>query len=530
MRLINIKSMVLEEFFGHKIPPYAILSHCWGVEELSFQDIHKSDRQSKRGFAKIDFACRQANFDGFRHAWIDTCCIDKSSSVELSEAINSMYSWYAKAAACYVYLEDVTSSNSPDETFGQLEKSRWFTRGWTLQELLAPQDVNFYDKHWRIVGTKKSICQLLSKITHIPQLVLQDRSHLKSVGAAQRMSWAANGQTTRLEDIAYCLLGLFDVNIPLLYGEGEKAFLRLQEEILRVSDDQSLFAWDSTGLTLFSSNYGFLAKSPAAFSFAGAIVPIPSVLGVHSFSMTNKGLCISLPLLVRNDEIIGLLNCRQKGDFSSIAGVRLLQTSNPSVFNRDPHSFVKYFGPDEVAEATNHTVYISGNQPLYAPWEIYKTFILRRIRGDVPHDYIFSKAGSMLFDWEDDNAGTNIVRTVWERTLHRCRLAFGLYDKIKGHTWLVMLLVYMEGDGTFTHFTSTTVFLSNKAATEEWNHLHFSTGSHHCEDCWGLSKDAGFKFKLVERLMLNQKVILVDVRMPPRESAETDWDNQRYSI
>ncbi len=194
MRLINIEKMILEVFFGHQIPPYAILSHTWGKEELSFQDIQKSGSRSKHGFAKIDFACRQAKLEGFRHAWIDTCCIDKSSSVELSEAINSMYSWYAKAAACYVYLEDVTVSAIFDETSSQFEKSRWFTRGWTLQELLAPQDVHFYDENWKSIGTKKKLCKLVSKITQIPELVLQDKMHLKSIGVAQRMSWAAKGR------------------------------------------------------------------------------------------------------------------------------------------------------------------------------------------------------------------------------------------------------------------------------------------------------------------------------------------------
>jgi hypothetical protein len=432
-----------------------------------------------------------------------------------------MYSWYAKAAACYVYLEDVTASATSDETFGHFEKSRWFTRGWTLQGLLAPQDVHFYDKNWKSIGTKKKLCKLVSKITQIPELVLQDRMHLKSIGAAQRMSWAAKRQTTRLEDIAYCLLGLFDVNIPLLYGEGKKAFRRLQEEILRVSDDQSLFAWDPTGffmLNLFSSNYGFLAPSPAAFEFAGAIVPIPSVLNVHSFSMTNKGLCICLPLLSREDEIVGLLNCRQRGDFSSIAGVRLLQTSNPSVFERDPHSFVKYFSSGEVKEATSHTIYISGSQPLYPPWGFYKTFILRRIRGE--HDYIFTKAGTLLFDWEDDLAGTNIVRTVWERTFNLCRLAFGLYDRSKGHTWLVLLLIYWDAGGIFSRYTSTAVFLSDEYAVGEWNRLHFSTVSHHCVDCWDMKGDDRMRITFSERLMLNQKVMTVDVRMPPQEVEE----------
>jgi hypothetical protein len=517
MRLVSIESMLLEEFFGHKIPPYAILSHCWGEEEVSFQDIGKPGWQLKRGFLKIKLACRQAEVDGFRYAWVDTCCIDKSSSVELSEAINSMYSWYAKAAVCYVHLEDVTASPQSEEIATQIEKSKWFTRGWTLQELLAPQYVKLYHKNWSCIGTKKGLCKLLSKVTQIPELVLQDRTHLKSVSVAQRMSWAANRQTTRLEDMAYCLLGLFDVNIPLLYGEGEKAFLRLQEEISRVSDDQSLFAWDSTKLALFTPNYGVLAGSPAAFAFSGAIVPIPNICE-SGFSMTNKGLYIRLPLLIRDDEIIGLLHCRPKGSFSFIVGIRLLKTSNPSVFQRDPHAFIQYFPSQELAEASTHSIYIQGNQPLYAPWEVYQMFILRRIRYcNQQHDYVFSNIGSTLFDWEEDTINTNIVRTVWDRALNLSRLGFGLYDKNQGHTWIIMLLVHTKRDGTISHFTTTIVFRSSKEAVEEWNHSHFSTPSHSCEHCWGSSKDFGIELKLTERLMLNQKVIMVDVKMPFEE-------------
>ncbi|KUJ22182.1 HET-domain-containing protein, partial [Mollisia scopiformis] len=325
MRLINVDKMVLEEFFGVTIPPYAILSHCWGQGEVTFQDIGGGPNwRLKPGFTKIDHACCQAKLDGHKYVWVDTCCIDKTSSAELSEAINSMFSWYADAIVCYVYMQDVDVLERPsaDETCNQFQVSRWFSRGWTLQELVAPQEIEFYDKNWNMIGTKSKLFKILSRITKIPELILQYRSHLQSVGVAQRMSWAARRQTTRVEDIAYCLLGLFGVHMPLLYGEGGKAFIRLQEEILRVSDDQSLFAWDSAK---DSPNFGVLARSPAAFQFAGDIVPIPSMSDIHLFSMTNKGLSIRLPLLARGSEVIGLLDCRLKGDFSSIVGIPLLQ-------------------------------------------------------------------------------------------------------------------------------------------------------------------------------------------------------------
>ncbi|PVH67854.1 HET-domain-containing protein, partial [Cadophora sp. DSE1049] len=326
MRLINTETMLIEEFFGSDIPPYAILSHCWGDEEVGFQDIGRPRWQRMYGFIKIKYTCQQAKVDGFGYAWIDTCCIDKSSSAELSEAINSMYSWYSEATVCYVYLQDVIPSDSTEKSVRQLQDSRWFTRGWTLQELLASQTVKFYDSSWNIIGTKNRLHRQLSQITQIPEIILQYRTHLKSVGVAQRMSWAANRLTTRVEDMAYCLLGLFDVNMPLLYGEGDRAFIRLQEEILKVSDDQSLFAWVSPKVPpKVPPNYGVLARSPTAFQYARDIVPIPSKHETHLYSMTNKGLSIQLPMLFRGDEVIGLLDCRRKGDISSVIGIGLLR-------------------------------------------------------------------------------------------------------------------------------------------------------------------------------------------------------------
>ncbi|KAH8781820.1 hypothetical protein BGZ57DRAFT_886679 [Hyaloscypha finlandica] len=513
MRLINTETMLLEERFGDKMPPYAILSHCWGEGEVSFQDLGRANWHLKHGSIKIKFTCQQAKRDGYGYAWVDTCCIDKSSSTELSEAINSMYVWYAEASICYVYLQDIVSSTSTEETFRQFEKSRWFTRGWTLQELLASQDVNFYNRNWSKIGSKNTLHKLLSKITQIPEIILQYRSHLKSVGVAQRMSWAANRQTTRSEDVAYCLLGLFDVNMPLLYGEGEKAFIRLQEEILKISDDQSLFAWVATKRSL---NYGVLARSPAAFQVAGDIVPIPSKSDTHPYSMTNKGLSIQLPMLFRGSEVIGLLDCRPKGDLSSVIGIGLLRTSSPSIFERDSRATLEHCTLEEVAGAASHTIYIRGSQSLNAPWDFYMTFILRTIQDNSKeHDYTFSKAASILSEWERN---TNMVRTAWNRDLRRCRLAFNLYDKNNGHTWLVMLIAHTKQDGTLRHFTTTSVFLRDNEAVERWNDEHFSEAEHFCLQCWCSRHDFGILIKLPEEVVLNQKVIMVDVQMPPEDS------------
>jgi hypothetical protein len=232
-----------EDFLDDAIPPYAILSHTWGDEEVTFQDINEGTGRDKAGYAKLRFSSDQAARDGLKYFWVDTCCINKSSSAELSEAINSMFRWYQGAAMCYVYLSDVSmkkrkrgDEDSPP-TWEQLFRgSRWFTRGWTLQELLAPSIVEFFSREGTRLGSKVSLKDTISSITRIPVDVLGGHD-LKRFSVAQRMSWAASRQTTRVEDQAYSLMGIFDVNMPLLYGEGEKAFLRLQEEIIKNSND-----------------------------------------------------------------------------------------------------------------------------------------------------------------------------------------------------------------------------------------------------------------------------------------------------
>lgn len=245
MRLINCSTLQLEEFLGSHIPPYAILSHTWGDGEVTFAEFttNPTAAKLKPGYRKIHLTCKQALRDRLLYAWVDTVCIAKSSSSELLEAINSMFTWYKKATQCYAYITDVTA-DSFNEAF---PKARWFTRGWTLQELLAPWEVMFYDRDWRHLGTRTQHAQVISQITKIDRnaLIVSSRPSYwpNNFSIAQRMSWASSRKTTRVEDTAYCLMGIFKIHMPLLYGEGEQAFQRLQQEIIRNSSDDSILAW-----------------------------------------------------------------------------------------------------------------------------------------------------------------------------------------------------------------------------------------------------------------------------------------------
>ncbi|PMD63972.1 HET-domain-containing protein [Hyaloscypha bicolor E] len=278
MRLLNVHSLKLEEFVGEPgngIPPYAILSHTWGREEVSFRDMttdHGALAQ-REGFQKIVQCCEKAKSEGHGFVWIDTCCIDKSGSAELSEAINSMFRWYREADICYAYLDDVCSSEDPAQASSSFQSSRWFTRGWTLQELLAPYEVAFLAKDWKEIGTKQSLSSIISGRTKIDEFTLVNCTW-DHASIACKMSWASSRNTTRVEDKAYSLMGLFDVNMPLIYGEGRKAFYRLQLEIMKMSDDQSIFAWVPKGHQAWGSSRscGLLAESPNNFEVSDGII------------------------------------------------------------------------------------------------------------------------------------------------------------------------------------------------------------------------------------------------------------------
>ncbi|KAH8587748.1 heterokaryon incompatibility protein-domain-containing protein [Bisporella sp. PMI_857] len=244
MWLINTSTTRLEPkpFYEPVIPPYAILSHTWGDDEVDFEDFKEEKAAKlKDGWSKIKNICEKALSDGLQYAWVDTCCIDKSSSAELSESINSMFFWYRQAAKCYVFLSDFKHGSTPEDQF---PRCRWFTRGWTLQELLAPPTVLFYDRVWEEIGSKTHLCHIISGITSIPKEAILGDTPLAYYSISQKMSWAASRVTSRIEDTAYCLLGIFDVNMPLLYGERHRAFFRLQEEISKNTLDMTLLAWE----------------------------------------------------------------------------------------------------------------------------------------------------------------------------------------------------------------------------------------------------------------------------------------------
>jgi hypothetical protein len=317
MRLLNTTSLALSEFFGYIIPSYAILSHTWGSEEVSFQDIQGPHERilNWAGYKKIKDCCAKALEAGLKYVWIDTCCIDKTNSVELSEAINSMFRWYRHSLTCYAYLADVSPNDSLFAT------SRWFRRGGTLQELIAPDDVLFFDKYWNEIGTRVSLSVSLEAVTGVPQEVLLKgfQNHCIS----EIMSWAARRKTTRLEDRAYSLLGLFGVSMPLIYGEGEQAFTRLQLEIMKSSTDHSLFAWTSP--EGFWHGQGVLARSPSEFrSPAGILRSVPT-LSTSAYEMTNFGLRITLPCSKRENstrELFAHLNCKVDGS-DEVVGIWL---------------------------------------------------------------------------------------------------------------------------------------------------------------------------------------------------------------
>jgi hypothetical protein len=248
-------------------PVYAILSHRWGPDEITFNQINPtvpanatlSTDEAKLSAAKIRNACAVAEHQGLSYLWIDSCCIDKSSSEELREALNSMFAYYHNAAICYTYLSDVSRSLTGAGMFksdlkdrrkdGEHLHSEWFKRGWTLQELLAPQKMVFYDKQWQPMGTRNDLAAIVGNAANINSDYLSDaaseRLKFREASAATKMSWMAGRMTTRPEDIAYSLLGIFDVNMIPQYGEGIKAFARFQDVLMTdsASFDESLFAW-----------------------------------------------------------------------------------------------------------------------------------------------------------------------------------------------------------------------------------------------------------------------------------------------
>ncbi|OSS43315.1 hypothetical protein B5807_12023 [Epicoccum nigrum] len=321
MWLLNTHTITLRSFIAN-IPDYVILSHTWGPEEVTFDDISKSAQHAKlKGYAKVVGCCKQAIQDGFEWAWIDTCCIDKKSSAELSEAINSMYKWYWDAAICYAYLQDVGDLPAPPI----IGASNWFRRGWTLQELLAPLHVEFYTRSWSFIGTKAGLLSTVQRVTKIDESFLEDRTTIQHANIATKFGWASRRKTTREEDMAYCLLGLVGINMPMLYGEGQRAFYRLQLEILKQSNDHTIFAWEYPFQHAeLRPSTAVLAPSPSYFFNSRGIQTIrdPRSIETLTFAVTNNGLRIRLPVVKTNpNEFVAFLHCENHNGDN--VGVRL---------------------------------------------------------------------------------------------------------------------------------------------------------------------------------------------------------------
>jgi hypothetical protein len=320
--------MQILEFFGKGIPPYVILSHTWGDDEVTFQDMRNGQARSKQGFAKITRCCEEAVKDGIEYAWVDTCCIDKASSSELSEAINSMFQWYRLAVRCYAYLSDLSSQLSEEDIETRLPFCRWFTRGWTLQELLAPRELVFFAQDWTQLGERSHWATIISAATCIHEGALTGSvQKVRAFSVAQKFSWASKRDTTREEDMAYCLLGLFNVHMPLLYGEGSQAFVRLQEEIMKKSDDQTIFAWSQSDMN--RQYRGLLASSPREFENCTSIAPFRNWKSSQSYENTNAGLRLTPSLLrTRDDSIFSLiLQCYDQRAPERMLGIGLVKLS-----------------------------------------------------------------------------------------------------------------------------------------------------------------------------------------------------------
>ncbi|KAF2114095.1 heterokaryon incompatibility protein-domain-containing protein [Lophiotrema nucula] len=415
MYLIRADTYILEDFQGRNIPKYAILSHTWTDEEISFSAMHtlnnslhtRTKIKQKEGFYKIKKTCDQAMADGINHVWVDTCCIDKGSSAHLSEAINSMWRYYREAEVCYAYLSDIDVFDAlrmGDVQYAQrdvrrfwtnsinlisekdLSKAKWFSRGWTLQELIAPKNVVFYIKGWNFVGNKASMKEKLSRITGIDEITLAN-CNLESVSVARRMSWASKRVTTRVEDIAYCLLGIFDVNMPLLYGEGEKAFVRLQEEIMKDSEDQSLFAWRPPNAfevwdlelltpTDVEGGRGIFARHPSEFADARAVRPSSS--RGEPYTLTNKGVRMEIPILpLERSLFLAIFECHYEGDLSqqlSIVVQKLHGGSQNQFVRHDGAGLIKV-SHDMVRRAKIATVYLVKKVPSSRDFtSVYRVF------------------------------------------------------------------------------------------------------------------------------------------------------------
>ncbi|KAF3046342.1 hypothetical protein E8E12_002991 [Didymella heteroderae] len=467
MRLLGASTLEFESFHEDTVPPYAILSHTWGSQEITYQemaflqklerlptelrqdrlyvaslmaaagldfsDANEDSIRRRKGFEKIQQTAGIARSRGLDFFWLDTCCIDKTSSAELQEAINSMYHWYQRATYCVVYLEDQTRQFNAEwsrRVFqGMLEQSRWITRGWTLQELIAPRTVVFYDSNWHALCEKSDALSEIEELTGIPRYVLAT-GELRQSSVAQKMSWAAGRTTTRSEDVAYSLMGLFHVHMPMLYGEGTKSFQRLQEEIIRTTPDDSIFAWlaEDAGV---STLRGMFARSPKEFKTCSAVTK-----GEQSFTAeANRGLHLFVPLQpfvyaangLQHHFHVAQLSAKNHGSPIIIT----LQYLNPTAADRDADQDPLGLGRTGPGESQTHFARVFAST--YGFWlpdhesVIYRNIYVRQVPL-IPHG--FESALMHCFHFRPSDSGgdgpQHRIHAVSPRKFHRWR-----YDTVE---------------------------------------------------------------------------------------------------
>ncbi|KAK5087222.1 hypothetical protein LTR05_004393 [Lithohypha guttulata] len=437
MRLINTSILALEDFTSHpKIPAYATLSHRWQTrdQEVSYHDFLSGAKRNTSGWAKIVEYCRVALLHDLRYCWIDTCCINKESSAEESRSINSMFTWYERSRKAFVYLddahcEDISTIHSlrGEEDFAA---SQWFTRGWTLQELIAPSNMTFFNSRWEAIGTKYSLAELISRITNIPTDVLRgERSHL-SCSVAQRMFWIGDRVTTVIEDQAYSLLGLFNVNMPLIYGEGEKAFMRLQEEIIQRSTDQTIFAWSD-----HSMEKGVLAPSPKCFQtqYSSGLREIPDYFpddpASDSFNLGNAGLLVEFVLIPWSmNTYLAPLRCYASSTSGSDQRVCLI-LRRTKVANR----FVRIKVSDEDLVLHRYLRVPTDPNPSY--WDrsrLYRQIVIAREPlmkvEDCFYGFHFDFLCPSMFEAGSRPDATDVIcECSWNRNMPRLQISHGTY-------------------------------------------------------------------------------------------------------
>lgn len=385
MRLLHARTRELKDFCAEDTPDYAILSHTWGDNEVTASDISDGLYSGKEVYwRKINCACKQALEDHLEWLWVDTCCLRRDDAIELDTAIHSMFEWYRDASVCYVYLPDVPSrpeesdvgygedTEDPEAPDSSFRRSRWFSRGWTLLELLAPRELRYYSSSWGFLGSSKTLSTLTRQVAAMAQTPETLELLLESSSVSQVMSWASGRQTSTPEDLPYCLSGIFGARIPISYGEGaDQAFLKLQRWLIENRNDQSVLAWgyngsersDDKDMAALSS---VLARTPADFSGCGSISPCkawkekePPFVG-----FTSEGMRMRLPLVTLTTDVstapqstvYAILNCCIDQDPSRLLAI--------------PLRIDTYCGSDCIYERSGAPIVVSNTALSYAMFRV----------------------------------------------------------------------------------------------------------------------------------------------------------------